>query len=171
MSISVIESQSNSALKGCPPAEEIQAARDSLKAAVHDILQHVIPMCGHGLWHRVAFLNMSDPTQQCPSAWGVYSSNGTRTCARPTNNLCPGVAYSVNHQYSKVCGRIIGYQVGSPDVFVSSQGMTINQAYMAWMALVFETNGTPRIHIWSYAAGANEAGHCPGSTCPTNCYI
>ena len=117
VNISVIESQSNSALKGCPLAEEFQAARDSLRAVVHGILQHVIPMCGDGLWHRVAFLNMSDPTQQCPSAWREYSSNGTRTCARPTNNWCPGVTYIVNHQYSKVCGRIIGYQVGKSGCF------------------------------------------------------
>ena len=140
VNISAIESQSNSALKGCPPAEEIQAARDSLRAVVHDILQCAIPMCGDGLWHRVAFLNMSDPTQQCPSAWREYNSNRTRTCARPTNNWCSGVTYSVNHQYSKVCGRIIEYQVGSLDAFVSSQGMTINQAYMDGISITY---GTP----------------------------
>ena len=39
------------------------------------------PRCGPGLWQRVAFLNMSDPSEQCPSAWREYS--GVRVCGRP----------------------------------------------------------------------------------------
>ena len=168
VNISVIEPQSNSDLNGCPPAEEIQAARDSLRANVYDILlQHVIPMCGDGLWHRVAFLNMSDPTQQCPSAWREYSSSGIRTCIRDQSDVggCPGTVYNTNRQYSRICGRVIGYQIGSPDAFASSQGMTIDQAYMDGISI---TRGVPRKHVWSYVAGMNEQGLCPSATCPIN---
>ena len=28
--------------------------------------------CGPGVWKQVAYLNMSDPSQQCPSAWREY---------------------------------------------------------------------------------------------------
>ena len=67
--------------------------------------------CGKGLWHRIAYLNMTDPSQQCPSNWRQYNVNASvRACGR-FGVSCPGVFYSVGHQYSKVCGRIIGYQV------------------------------------------------------------
>ena len=34
--------------------------------------------CGAGQWHRIAFLNMSDPSQYCPSAWREYNTSGVR---------------------------------------------------------------------------------------------
>ena len=73
--------------------------------------------CGPGLWYRVAYLNMRNPAEQCPSAWREYNSGGVRACGRPASasGSCPGVQYSTCNQYSRVCGRIIGYQVASPD--------------------------------------------------------
>ena len=41
--------------------------------------------CGPGLWWQVASLNMSDPLQQCPSAWREYNTSGVRACGRPFN--------------------------------------------------------------------------------------
>ena len=44
--------------------------------------------CGDGLWHRIAHLNMSNPSQKCPPAWREY--NGTsniRVCGRPDHTL------------------------------------------------------------------------------------
>jgi hypothetical protein len=34
--------------------------------------------CGPGLWYQVAHLNMSDPSQQCPSVWREYNTRGIR---------------------------------------------------------------------------------------------
>lgn len=77
--------------------------------------------CGVGEWYRVAYLDMNDPLQQCPSAWRElnFTPEGIRVCARPNSSegSCPGVLYPANSQYSKVCGRIIGYQF---DAFVNS---------------------------------------------------
>ena len=75
--------------------------------------------CGQGLWYQVAYLNMSDPTQQCPSAWREYNSNEIRTCRRPdsSSGSCSGTSYTTGRQYSNVCGRAIGYQYGSTDGF------------------------------------------------------
>jgi uncharacterized integral membrane protein len=39
--------------------------------------------CGPGLWCQVAHLNMSDPSQQCPSVWREYNTRGIRACGRP----------------------------------------------------------------------------------------
>ena len=39
--------------------------------------------CGPGLWQQVTHLNMSDPSQQCPSVWREYNIDGVRACGRP----------------------------------------------------------------------------------------
>ena len=67
----------------------------------------------------MAHLNMSDPSQQCPSAWREYNIGGIRACGRPTNSTgsCATEYYFISHQYSRVCGRIIGYQIANPDAF------------------------------------------------------
>ena len=51
-----------------------------------------VPQCGDGLWTRIAHLNMSDSTQECPSNWTEISSP-VRTCGRPTSSgpSCPAV--------------------------------------------------------------------------------
>ena len=63
---------------------------------------------------------MSDPSQQCPSAWREYNTSRVRACGRPFNleGSCAVTDYSlIGRQYSRVCGRLIGYQIGSPDAF------------------------------------------------------
>ena len=121
--------------------------------------------CGTGEWYHVAYLNMNDSLQQCPSAWREFTSDGIRVCARPasTERGCSGTLYPVGRQYSKVCGRVIGYQFGSTDAFYSGQQLTIDDAYMDGISI---THGIPRTHIWSYAAGASENGSCFQIKCP-----
>ena len=77
--------------------------------------------CGTGLWWQVASLNMSDRLQQCPSTWREYNTSGVRACGRPVNlaESCAVTGYFTGRQYSRVCGRLIGYQIGSPDGFHS----------------------------------------------------
>ena len=156
--LNVITHSDSSDPKDCSLGEEITANIDNIRNVVSDILQdiHLNPKCGDGLWHRVAFLNMSDPTHQCPSAWSEYNSDGIRTCRRPTSTSgsCPGVVYNISHQYSRVCGRVIGYQFGSPNAFSrSTAGINI-------------ARGMSLIHVWSYIDGANEQGACTYPRCP-----
>ena len=76
--------------------------------------------CGAGQWHRIAFLNMTNPSQQCPPAWREYNTNGVRACGRATSTegSCSTITYMAdNIAYSRVCGQVIGYQIGSPDAF------------------------------------------------------
>ena len=116
--------------------------------------------CGAGLWWRVAYLNMTEPLQQCPSAWREYNTNGIRACGRPESSTgsCVTVFYYSSLQYSRVCGRIIGYQVASPDAFINNgrdlDGVTIS-------------HGAQQNHIWSFAAGLTEGGsNHRQSSCP-----
>ena len=160
----------------CPQQGEIQATINNIHNDISDTVQaiHSVPNCGDGLWYRVAHLNMSDPSQHCPSAWRQVTIDGKRVCARPntTAGSCPSTVYpAINYQYRKVCGRVIGYQFGSPSAFyLDSNGannqpglVTINEVYLDGVSI---TRGIPRIHIWSYAAGASENGSCTFATCP-----
>ena len=111
--------------------------------------------CGAGQWHCIAFLNMSDPTQQCPSAWREYNTSGVRACGRTysTEGSCSSVTYTAeNLVYSRVCGQLVGYQVGSPDAF-SKQ---LRNPYIDINGVNITQLGTPHYHIWSFAGGLSE---------------
>ena len=60
-------------------------------------------------------------------------------------------------QYSQVCGRIIGYQVGHPQAFHlenSNEPQVIDSSYVDGVSLTF---GSPRKHIWTFANATDEA--------------
>ena len=49
----------------CPGEVDIL---QQLKRNISDTLNELLSGCGDGLWHRVAYLNMTNPSQQCPPA-------------------------------------------------------------------------------------------------------
>ena len=110
-----------------------------------------------GGWTRVAYLNMTDPSQQCPSPWTLQtrSSEPRRLCGKSSNGLgCDSVTYNTfGINYSHVCGRVTGYQYYSTDAFGASQ--SIEGYYVDGVSL---THGSPgsRQHIWTFAAGLVE---------------
>ena len=119
-------------------------------------------------WRRVAYLNMSDPTQTCPPAWELITTP-RRSCARPSNAgilSCYSAIYPAQGiQYSHVCGRIIGYQVGHPQAFFSENAghnPTIDGPYVDGVSLTYEN---PRKHIWTFAASLDETGTNNESRC------
>ena len=119
--------------------------------------------CGQGLWHRLIFLNMSDPTEQCPFAWWEYNTGGVRACGRPTSlsGSCAAIRHFTSRQYSRVCGRVIGYQFASPDAFrhhVNSNSIDLDGINI--------TCGEKHGHIWSYIAGHPQTTAFYPSKCP-----
>ena len=157
----------------CPEIEEIlRQIRRNISDCLSELFSTSVPECGNGLWYRVAYLNMTDPSQQCSPAWREYNTSGVRACGRPVSSSesCPATLYSINRQYSRVCGRVIGYQVESPDGFFQFHAVHgLNRAFMDGISITY---GDPRHHIWSYVAGAyeNRIGHtisnCPCSSAP-----
>ena len=144
------------------PLPQLPNERQMMTKIIHDILltKIVPPECGDGLWNQVAQLNMSDLSQQCPSEWVEFNSDGVRACRRPvtTEGSCSGKNYSSNgQQYSRVCGRVIGYQLSTPDAFTGLLGgyrnASIDETYIDGISI---THGMPRNHIWSYAASPEE---------------
>ena len=139
------------------------ATRRLLKESVVPLLQIPLPTeppaisgysCGGSTgWRRVAYLNMSDPSQQCPSVWQEITTPH-RVCGRRSSSAgCEGLTYSTgSEQYDQVCGRIIGYQIGDPDPFFGRHN-SINTYYICGISV---THGSPRQHIWTFAAGNDE---------------
>ena len=69
-------------------------------------------------WRRVASLNMSDPSQQCPSVWQEITTPHRVCGRRSSTSSCEGLNCTTgSEQYDQVCGRIIGYQVGHASGF------------------------------------------------------
>ena len=101
-----------------------------------------------GGWARVANLDMTDPTQQCPDGFRLIDRTEPplRTCGRPDGHSdgCVSTTFPVfGTEYSHVCGRIVGYQFGSPSGFGTGES-SIDRDYMAGISL---THGLPRQHI------------------------
>ena len=118
--------------------------------------------CGNitGGWMRVAELNMTDTSQQCPSNLVERNDNNIRRCEAINYYYCSPTTYSTqNINYRKVCGRITGYQVGSTNAFwqyYNNQGSTtIDSTYVDGVSL---THGNPRQHIWTFAAALDRNG-------------
>ena len=124
-----------------------------------------------GGWTRVAFLNMTDPNQQCPGAWMLqnYTTEPRRLCGNRIRYGCLSAKFNTSGiRYSQVCGRIIGYQFASPDAFYlfDTSARSIESYYVDGVSL---THGRPgaRQHIWSFAAAFREvAGSHPCCVCP-----
>ena len=70
--------------------------------------------CGStGGWMRVAYLDMTDTSQQCPEGFTLNTrvTEPKRTCEPIVTNSCTSILYHSHHiQYSKVCGRVRAYQ-------------------------------------------------------------
>ena len=152
----------------CPSEAQRGISRNVVKNDTRSLLREsVVPLlqlqtfsCGGSTgWRRVAYLNMSDPSQQCPSVWREITTPH-RVCGRRSSG-CVGVNYTTGSvQYDQVCGRITGYQLGQPDCF-NSASLSINTAYVDGVSV---TRGSPRQHIWTFATGMDERD--PTDSCP-----
>ena len=100
---------------------------------------------------RVANLNMTDTSQQCPE--NLQLSFTDQPIRRRTDTGCNSVTFTTNGvQYRQVCGRV--NQFASPDAFnvlVCPAPCTIDNPFVDGVSI---THGaSPRNHIWTYAAG------------------
>ena len=143
----------------CPSENEKEAVRQIISTNVSNLIVNLVAarkgiqqqQCGDGSWTRVAYLNMNDSLQQCPSTWGEYNSNGVRACGQlsRSGSSCDATFYGTGQQYSTVCGRVIGYQFNAPEGFYFNT-LPIDSPYVEGVSI---THGSPRNHIWSLAAG------------------
>ena len=77
--------------------------------------------CGEPGWTRAAFINMTDGSQSCPNELAEMNYTGIKVCKRRAHNACDSVNFIAPVSYTKLCGRIIGYQIGTSDAFCAFQ--------------------------------------------------
>ena len=118
----------------CAPMEEREGARNE----IHQIANSAIlaTICnGTPGWRRVAFINMTDTSYNCPTGLNL-TSYSKRTCGRShtTPGGCSSTTFSVGGlRYSRVCGRIRGYQFGATSGFwayVNRNQVGIDTSYL-----------------------------------------
>ena len=133
---------------------------------------HMEKLCGtEGGWARLAYLDMSNSTENCPTGFKTYESNGVRACGRPTSARggCQSVKFPSNGvSYSQVCGRVVGYQYGSPDALKhyskdNANHYNISSYYVDGISI---THGYPHRHIWTLMCGVSDSQVFPYANCP-----
>ena len=162
----------------CPSVEERERAKNELYHFVASVVANTtlaptMPTMtttytcnGTPGWRRVVFINMTDTSYNCPTGLNL-TSYSKRTCGRShTAAGCSSTTFSVGgFSYSRVCGRIRGYQWGATSAFWAyAQG--IDSYYVEGVSLTHGGVGR-RQHIWTFAAGVTElANDFPSSSCP-----
>ena len=146
----------------------LRALRENITAELECNCKEPSVKCGISStkWRRVAHIDMTDPTARCPSGLREVSNTTTkqRACGRSVRSGCSSVIFPVGVSYSNVCGRVRGYQYYTPDAFHPSKGKTINDVYIDGISI---THGSPRRHLWSYAANWYEQYRGPTNyICP-----
>ena len=125
---------------------------------------------GDGGWTRVAYVNMLQSGAICPQGLAQRTISWLTLCGRSTTGGvgCQSAVFStLGLNYSKVCGQLRGYQVGSPNAFewIGS----IDGPYVDGASITY--GSAPRKHIWTYACGFdpnNPTYACPCNTIATN---
>ena len=101
--------------RSCPSFKQREYARKVVADQIHFLLHtqgyFKIDNCGEGVWYNLVSINMLDPLSQCPDGW-VEENVGVRACGRGSvGGSCKSAIFSSDdREYSKVCGRVIGYQ-------------------------------------------------------------
>lgn len=112
---------------------------------------------GSGGWFRIAYLDMTDPSQSCPTALGSITTP-IRACGRRLGSGCDSVVYTSHGiSYSQICGRLVGYQYGSTEAFWfynHRSSVTIDSPFVDGGVTI--TRGNPRTHVWSFASGHSQ---------------
>ena len=120
--------------------------------------------CGNitGGWTRVADIDTKNLTSSCPgNLQQRMNPSGVRVCGIAPFLLtpaCSAINLSLNSiQYSRVCGKIKAYKIGSLGAFNEMRN-DIDNLYVDGISL---THGrSPRRHIWTLAA-ATHINNCP----------
>ena len=121
-----------------------------------------------GNWRRIAYF---DTTQgdSCPIGLRTVTNNATNqtACGRTGSSLqCNSLTFPSMGNYSKVCGKVRGYQHGYTPGFVhyiSNSQRTIDSIYTAGISI---TQGSPHQHLWTYVTGVSERNYEAYIACP-----
>ena len=114
-----------------------------------------------GPWRRVVYIN---PTlnNSCPSGLRKVNISNTnkQACGGTVDRGCSSVIFTVDQNYTDICGIVQGYQFHSPNAFRGDVSKTIDDTYVDGISI---TQGSPRRHVWTYTAYNHEgySDRCP----------
>ena len=132
---------------------------------IHSIYCDMEMECGghKGGWMKIADHDTSKG-DDCPSGWKKIKVNGLDLCRSPNDNAgCYSTHFHVSKaSYNKICGRVKGYQKGSPDAF-EIRSPSLDNGYVDGISI---TLGSPRKHVWTYAVGLSDDYNYPPHNCP-----
>ena len=137
-------------------------------SGTHQVYCNMELQCGSykGGWTRVAKFDTSqgDP---CPSEWTLITTpepNAKNVCRSGNANECHSTIFDTyDISFYKICGQVRGYQKGNTNAFDSSVE-SIDDHYVDGVSI---TLGSPRKHVWTYAAGISDSGSSStGNYCP-----
>ena len=118
-----------------------------------------------GGWMRIANI---DTTQgdDCPSGWSKITQPRPLCRGSGDGAGCYSASFSNNNtEYNSICGKLRGYQLGSPAAFLANYAPShsIDDPYLDGVSI---TVGNPRKHVWSYAAGFSKIYERENVNCP-----
>ena len=120
-----------------------------------------------GGWMQVAKLDMTNSSHQCPLGTKIMNIESKRLCGMNSSQAgCSSTTFAIEGiEYSRVCGKIIAYQYASTDSFkgLNRSETTINDNYVDGISLTY---GSPRAHIWTFAAAPDELSTSASYSCP-----
>ena len=134
---------------------ELKVINESL-----NLLKYHLPVakCGiFGNWRRIAYF---DTTQgdSCPTGLRTVTNSATnqKACGRTNTKAgCTSLTFPPSGEYSKICGRVRGYQYNHMNAFdaYTFASQDINGFYIDGISI---TQGQARNHLWTYAVGRAE---------------
>ena len=118
---------------------------------------------------RIANVDMRNNHSQCPPGLVYNVTQGKKLCRKPSPAPgCSSTTFNTQGvEYSKVCGKVIGYQYFSTDGFRTSSSTLQN-----YMDGVSVTHGHPRQHVWTFTSAHDEVTNtaCP-CIHPSNSFV
>ena len=116
---------------------------------------------------RVAHIDMTQPNENCPAGFRKVTANGKTMCGGQGSGCISTTFPPHGLQYSRVCGRITGYQFYSTDAFGYYNYIGGGSIDIYFVDGIILTHGSPRIHIWTFASGFTQYD-TTSSGCPCN---
>ena len=105
---------------------------------------------GEGGWTRVAYVDMTQTGATCPMELYPENYNNKFYCGNHNTYGCSKAVFPTLVQYSRVCGRVRGYQYGETRAF-SNYGVDTS--------LTIDGNYVDGVSITYAVLHANTSGH------------
>ena len=121
---------------------------------------------------RAAYIDMTNENNTCPQGLNYTVVSSTRMCTRSYTGFygCSSVTFPTHGvPYTKVCGRVRAYQYWGTHGFLGYYfgQFRLSDAYVSGLSV---THGSPRNHIWTFAAGLSKNYSDPSFNCPCAVY-